>query len=194
MEAAERAGGPVKRATGKDIWTAEEVDTAFGYAPSDAAAVTAARSSHTKQTPTTTVASTATSASAPPVAAAVAKGAVSSSASAAFEEPVHTVRYQHVVRAEDTYLGMDFTRDTSIRSAEGLVVTVELPRVAAAKDIELDVRAFELSLRAPPQYLLKAALPLQVVEHQADAKWDSKRRVLTVKLTADPAANKMLVV
>ena len=92
--------------------------------------------------------------------------------------------YKQFLNAEDVYLGVDFTKNGSSALCEGVVVKVQLPRVAAANEITLEVEPFILILTSP-QYKLRAPLPIKVVEKKAAAKWDAAKKLLSVTLTTD---------
>lgn len=99
-------------------------------------------------------------------------------------EPAYTVLYQQQVRAEDVFLGVDFTRDESSAGSDGVVVKVTLPLAASSAGIALHVSAWQLTLGSA-EYYLSAPLPRRVVAGVADAKWDGEVKVLSVRLTSD---------
>lgn len=108
------------------------------------------------------------------------------------EEPPHTVLYQQKLRAEDVYLGVDFTRDESSAASDGVVVKVEMAKTASASGLTLHVEPFLLTLSSA-EYFLSAPLPRKVVAGVADAKWDSAARILTVQLTGDSSDDEVKV-
>ena len=57
---------------------------------------------------------------------------------------------------------MDFTKDGSASTADGVIVKIEMPKQESAKDIDLDVKETELSLLSP-LYTLKVPLPMKVL-------------------------------
>ena len=108
----------------------------------------------------------------------------SNSANDGKQVPEYEVLYKQFLNAEDVYLGVDFTKNGSSALCEGVVVKVQLPRVAAANEITLEVEPFILILTSP-QYKLRAPLPIKVVEKKAAAKWDAAKKLLSVTLTTD---------
>ncbi|GET90477.1 hypothetical protein, conserved [Leishmania tarentolae] len=107
-----------------------------------------------------------------------------------FEEPVHTVLYQQNVSVEDAYLGVDFTRDASSASSDGVTVRVELPRVASVSEISMEIDAYELRVSVAGVYYLAAPLPRRVQKTAADAAWDAQKKLLTVRLKADTSSDR----
>lgn len=101
------------------------------------------------------------------------------------EIPDYNITFKHNVSAEDRFLGMDFTRDGSANTADGVVIKIEMPKQTSAKDIDLDVKEDELSLLSP-LYRLKARLPMKVLTTSGiSAQWDKGKKTLTVTMNAD---------
>jgi hypothetical protein len=110
------------------------------------------------------------------------------------QAPEYSIMYKHNVSAEDRFLGMDFTRDGSANTADGIVLKIELPKQSSAKDIDLDVKEMELSLLSP-LYALRAPLPMKVLTDKGiGAQWDKAKHTLTVTLSADKSKRDFLLV
>ena len=63
------------------------------------------------------------------------------------EIPVYELLHRQRVRAEDVYLGADFTRDPSTSSSEDIVVRVKLPGVKNVdREVTLDVTSKGMTL------------------------------------------------
>jgi len=90
-----------------------------------------------------------------------------SSCEAIEEEPVHEV----------------------VQAADVLTLRVNLPRVATAADVDLEVGKASVSLRAEGIYSLRIALPVPVERDDASCHFAKKRRVLTVTLPISRAAH-----
>lgn len=105
-------------------------------------------------------------------------------------EPVHRVLYQERVSAEDVYLGVDFTRDHSSASSDGVVVWVELPGMKQLSDIAVRVEPYELVVSAG-EYFLRAPLPRKVVGGAADAQWNATEAKLVVRMAADHSEDRV---
>lgn len=73
------------------------------------------------------------------------------------------------MRAEDVYLGVDFTRDSSVASSEAVVIKIELPLLSNANDISIELQPFHLKLFTP-HYYLSTPLPTEVNDKSAIAK------------------------
>ena len=84
-------------------------------------------------------------------------------------QPEYCILYQQKVRAEDVYLGVDFTRYSSVASSEAVVVKVELPLLGNANDISIDLQPFHIKLSAP-HYHLSTPLPIQINVRSETAK------------------------
>lgn len=117
---------------------------------------------------------------------------VGASAGVDGEEPEYTILFQQKVTAEDVYLGVDFTHDSSSASSDGIVVRVKMPLVTALADIALHVAPYELRVRTT-HYRLTAPLMRRVVESRAAAKWDKEHKTLTVVLPIDEEERKVKV-
>lgn len=108
--------------------------------------------------------------------------------------PEYHITFKHNVSAEDRFLGMDFTKDGSANTADGVVIKIELPKQQSAKDIDLDVKEMELSLLSP-LYSLKVPLPMKVLTDKGiGAQWDKAKQTLTVTLTADKTKREFMLV
>ena len=66
--------------------------------------------------------------------------------------------------------------------AQALVVKVELPRMGAASESDLDIGPDLLLLEVAGAYELELDLPMTVDDNAADAAWDRQKRVLTLTL------------
>ncbi|CCW59690.1 unnamed protein product [Phytomonas sp. EM1] len=101
------------------------------------------------------------------------------------EEPLYEVLYLQHLTAEDVYLGMDFTRDSSSLASDGIVVKIKMPKLSVPPEsIELHVEPLQLIL-STPEYFLRAELPQQVQKGMANAKWDATKKTLTVQLISE---------
>ena len=98
--------------------------------------------------------------------------------------PEYDVMYKQFMGTEDVYLGVDFTKTGSSAMCEGLVVKIQLPKVASVADIALDVEPYLLILTSK-EYALRAPLPIKVLAKKAAAKWDPSKKQLLVTLTTD---------
>ena len=108
--------------------------------------------------------------------------------------PEYTTSYKHNVSAEDRFLGMDFTKDGSASTADGVIVKIEMPKQESAKDIDLDVKETELSLLSP-LYTLKVPLPMRVLTDKGiGAQWDKGKKILTVTMTADKSKRDFMLI
>jgi hypothetical protein len=107
--------------------------------------------------------------------------------------PEYQITFKHNVSTEDRFLGMDFTRDGSANTADGVIVKVEMPKQTSAKDIDLDVKESELSLLSP-LYRLKVPLPLKVLTNTGiSAQWDKGKKTLTVTMSADKSKREIML-
>lgn len=108
--------------------------------------------------------------------------------------PDYNITFKHNVSAEDRFLGMDFTKDGSANTADGVMVKIELPKQNSAQDIDLDVKEEELSLLSP-LYRLKVSLPMKVLTGASSigAQWDKGKKVLTVTLNADKSKREIML-
>ncbi len=108
--------------------------------------------------------------------------------------PEYKITFKHNVSAEDRFLGMDFTRDGSANTADGVIIKIEMPKQSSAKDIDLDVKEEELSLLSP-FYRLKVPLPLKVLTNSSGigAQWDKGKKILTVTLGADKSKREFML-
>lgn len=108
--------------------------------------------------------------------------------------PDYQISYKHNVSAEDRFLGMDFTKDGSANTADGVVVKIEMPKQNSAKDIDLDVKEMELSLQSPI-YSLKVPLPMKVLTDKGiSAQWDKAKQTLTVTMMADKSKRDFMLI
>ena len=101
------------------------------------------------------------------------------------QAPEYDVLYQEKIGAEDVYLGVDFEKDGSTASSEGVLVKVQLPKLRSSKGIQLDVTAYSLKLQTPTEYFVNIPLPMKVIENRARAKWDGAKKVLSISLFTD---------
>lgn len=107
--------------------------------------------------------------------------------------PDYQITFKHNVSAEDRFLGMDFTRDGSANTADGVIVRIEMPKQNSAKDIDLDVKEEEMSLLSP-LYRLKVPLPLRVLTNSGiSAQWDKGKKTLTVTMMADKSKREVML-
>lgn len=106
--------------------------------------------------------------------------------------PEYEILYKQKIGAEDVYLGMDFTRDSSLLSCEGLVVRTKLPLTASVRDIEVEVESQVIHVRTK-EYKLRADLPETVVEKKGAAKWDPIKHELSVTVTILRTGNEVKV-
>lgn len=172
-EAARKRAQQRKFPDGEDIWHMDEVTQVL--APAAEAAIRGTRGGGAVAAPVPT------------------RGDKAKLEAAGREAPEYDVLYQERVGAEDIYLGVDFEKDGSAASAEGVVVKVQLPKLRSSKGIQLDVSSYTLKLQTASEYFVNIPLPLKVVENRAKAKWDISKKVLTVQLFADPSIGKVKV-
>eukprot|EP00877_Chromochloris_zofingiensis_P003784 jgi/Chrzof1/13406/Cz07g31240.t1 len=94
--------------------------------------------------------------------------------------PSYEFIYKQAVESTDAFLGMS-GKDPSSTCCEDLVVRVELPEASSISELDLDVTATHMRLSSPT-YKLSLPLPHKVADQKGKAKWDDKKKVLTVTL------------
>ena len=94
--------------------------------------------------------------------------------------PEYEIFVKQAVGTEDVFLGLS-DKDPSTTSCETLVVTVELPGVASAAELDVDVQATYLRVTSP-QYKLGTFLPQRVDEKKGKASFIKDKAVLRLEL------------
>lgn len=96
------------------------------------------------------------------------------------EVPEHTWCYKQTVTTADNFLGLS-GKDPSCACCEQLMVVVQLPKAASARELRLDTSSTWIRLQSP-NYRLRLALPHKVDEERGAAKWDGKVKALSITL------------
>ena len=73
---------------------------------------------------------------------------------------------------------------------EELMVRIELPKVEAAGEVQLDVQPESLQMGVPGKYSLAVPLPYRVNEREGCAKFDASARQMEIRLPVVAGAPK----
>lgn len=96
------------------------------------------------------------------------------------ETPEYDFYYKQSVTTSDNFLGMS-GKDPSSTCCEHLVVVLQLPQAKSAAELDLDTTPTQLHLQSPA-YKLRLPLPHKVDSERGSAKWDSKKKTLSITL------------